>query len=256
MRFGGTITIETRNVTLEAEWCEQHTDLRPGDYVLLSVSDTGHGMDKQTMARIYEPFFTTKKVGEGTGLGLSVVFGIVREHNGHIECHSEVSRGTTFDIYLPALLLGDKKHESKPAAAAIVPRGVETVLVVDDEVSIRRLLERHLNRLGYTVVSAADGELGFKKFAESNPRPQVVILDLGMPKSSGWECLDKLRALDPYVKVLVASGYGGADLASRVEEKGAAAFLRKPYDLVTIAEKLRAVLDAPGNPATSAQFQI
>ena len=256
MPLGGTITIETRNVALEAEWCEAHPDLHPGDYIVLTVSDTGHGMDKPTLARIYEPFFTTKKVGEGTGLGLSVVFGIVREHNGHIECRSEVSRGTSFDIYLPALLLGEKKSESKQALAAVAPGGVETVLVVDDEVSIRRLLERHLGKLGYTVISAADGELGFKKFAESNPRPHAVILDLGMPKSSGWECLDKLRVLDPYIKVLVASGYGGPDLESRVEEKGAAAFLRKPYDLVTIAEKLRAVLDAPSHPATSAQFQI
>jgi len=256
MALGGTITIETRNVSLEAEWCQAHPDLKPGDYVRLSVSDTGHGMDKQTLARIYEPFFTTKKVGEGTGLGLSVVFGIVKEHEGHIECHSEVGRGTTFNIYFPAIRQGEKKSESKVAATAVVPGGKETVLIVDDEASIRRLLERHLARLGYTVVTAADGELGARKYLDTTPRPHVVILDLGMPNSSGWECLDKLRAFDPQVKVLVASGYGTADLDSRVAEKGAAAFLHKPYDLATLAKMLRKVLETPDNAAHPTHFQI
>lgn len=256
MALGGTIAIETRNVALEAEWCVAHPDLKPDDYVLLSVSDTGHGMDKQTLARIYEPFFTTKKVGEGTGLGLSVVFGIVEEHEGHIECHSEVGRGTTFNIYFPANRQGQKKSETKVASTAVVPGGTETILVVDDEAPIRRLLERHLSKLGYTVVTAADGESGMRKYHDAIPRPHMVILDLGMPNSSGWQCLEKLGAFDPHVKVLVASGYGAADLEDKVLEKGAAAFLRKPFSLATMAEKLRGVLDAPFKAAHPAHFQI
>jgi len=245
---GGTITFETRNVRLGPECGLMQSNLKPGDYVLVSVTDTGHGMDQQTLSRIYEPFFTTKKVGEGTGLGLSVVFGIVQEHNGHIECRSEVGKGTTFLLYFPAVLQPLQPPDLKVTTVSKLPGGSETILVVDDEAPIRHLLERHLSKLGYSVISAADGEMGFQKFTDATPPPQAVILDLGMPKCSGWDCLEKLRGINPQAKVLIATGYGGADLDSRAAEKGAAAFLRKPYDLATISKKLRQVLDTPERP--------
>ncbi|MGA2243915.1 MAG: response regulator [Verrucomicrobiota bacterium] len=256
MPLGGTLTIETRNIALEPEFCHAHPNLRAGGYVLLTVADTGHGMGRETLARIYEPFFTTKKIGEGTGLGLSVVFGIIQEHNGHIECHSEVGQGTTFQIYLPAVLQRENQITAEPATVSKLPGGTETILVVDDEAPIRRLLERHLGKLGYNIISAADGEMGLHQFTEASPRPHAVILDLGMPKTSGWECLEKLRAFDQGIKVLVASGYGSDDLDARVVEKGATGLLHKPYDLATLTKRLREVLDVPAKPVGQEQFQI
>ena len=245
MPEGGALTIETQNVRLEPDYSQAHSNVEPGDYALLSVSDTGHGMDKATEARIYEPFFTTKKVGEGTGLGLSVVFGIVREHHGHIACYSEVSVGTTFRIYFPAVTQSDLKLQPMAADLEAMPGGSETILIVDDEAPIRGLLERHLTKLGYAVMAAADGEIALRRYTEADHRPQAVILDLGMPNMSGWECLAKLRSLDPQAKVLVASGYGGTDLDSRVLNFGATGFMRKPYNLANISKKLREILDAP-----------
>jgi PAS domain S-box-containing protein len=254
MPDGGSITIETGNLTLGGQSGRTHPNLDPGDYVLLTVADTGHGMSKETLARIYEPFFTTKKVGEGTGLGLSVVFGIVKEHDGHIECQSETGVGTTFRIYLPAVGQGEKQAELTLAVSRNrAPGGTETILVVDDEAPLRRLLERHLGKLGYDVICASDGEMGWRKYSEASPRPHAVILDLGMPKASGWECLAKLREIDPGVKVLIASGYGGDDLEERATKSGAAAFLSKPYNLDVISRKLRDVMLPPGDARAPAQ---
>jgi PAS domain S-box-containing protein len=254
MPDGGSITIETGNLTLGGQSGRTHPNLDPGDSVLLTVADTGHGMSKETLARIYEPFFTTKKVGEGTGLGLSVVFGIVKEHDGHIECQSETGVGTTFRIYLPAVGQGEKQAELTLAVSRNrAPGGTETILVVDDEAPLRRLLERHLGKLGYDVICASDGEMGWRKYSEASPRPHAVILDLGMPKASGWECLAKLREIDPGVKVLIASGYGGDDLEERATKSGAAAFLSKPYNLDVISRKLRDVMLPPGDARAPAQ---
>jgi len=245
MPEGGALIMETQNVHLEPNFCHAHPVLEAGDYVLLTVSDTGQGMDQATLSHIYEPFFTTKKVGDGTGLGLAVVFGIVREHKGEITCQSEVGVGTTFRIYLPAVR---QTAGAPPPAAAKPPPvagGSETILVVDDEASIRNLLERHLTRLGYKVVTAAGGEIGLRLYAQTVPRPHAVILDLGMPYMSGWECLKKLRELDPQAIVLIASGNGMEGIESQALKAGASAFLGKPYDLANIASMLRKILNAP-----------
>ena len=255
MPLGGTLTIETSNIRVGADYCHAHPNLRPADYVLLTVSDTGHGMDKETQARIYEPFFTTKKLGEGTGLGLSVAFGIVREHDGQINCYSEVGIGTTFRIYLPAASKPAAQPQPIKAETPPMPGGSETILIVDDEAPIRQLIEHHLRKLGYATIVAADGEIALRKYAKAGQYPHAVILDLGMPNMSGWECLAKLRTLDPRVKVLVASGYAGADLDSSILKHGALAFLHKPYDLASLSRKLREVLDTPpdGPPRTNSQ---
>jgi len=243
MPGGGTITLRTENFRLEPAAAHAVPGLPPGDYVLLTVSDTGLGMDAATLAHIYEPFFTTKKVGEGSGLGLAVVFGIVREHKGHIACDSEVGVGTTFRVYFPAL--GQPADSAPPAAAKppAMPGGTETILVVDDEDTIRNLLGRFLTRQGYAVTTAADGEIALRQYSQASPHPRAVIMDLGMPKMSGWECLEKLRKLDPDARVLLASGYGGDDLESRALSAGAAGFLGKPYNLANLSRKLREILD-------------
>jgi PAS domain S-box-containing protein len=243
MPNGGTLIFETRDVRLDAGFCARHANIEPGDYVLLTVSDTGHGMSKDVQARIYEPFFTTKQVGEGTGLGLSVVFGILREHKGLITCQSDVGAGTTFQIYLPAAQESELKALSSVAERPSVLTGSETILVVDDEASIRGVLERHLAKLGYKVLAAADGANALRIYAESGGHPKAVILDLGMPNMSGWECLEKLRAINPGVKVMVASGYGANDLDRQALNRGAKGFLRKPYDLAGISKRLREILD-------------
>jgi signal transduction histidine kinase/CheY-like chemotaxis protein len=252
MPAGGTLTIETQNLHLDLQPAagQAPPGLEPGDYVLLSVSDTGSGMDQTTLAHIYEPFFTTKNVGQGSGLGLAVVFGIVREHQGQISCHSELAAGTTFRIYFPAVRQPAGEAQPAPAKPSVLPGGSETILVVDDEASIRALLGRHLTRQGYAVITAADGEIALRQYTQASRRPQAVILDLGMPNMSGWECLEKLRDLDPLVRVLVASGYGVADLETNALKAGASAFLGKPYNLALISRKLREILDSPRHPAT------
>ncbi|HTI97495.1 MAG TPA: response regulator [Dongiaceae bacterium] len=241
MPTGGTLTLETRNTELDADFCRYHPELKAGPHVCLRISDTGHGMDRRTQERIYEPFFTTKKVGAGTGLGLSVVFGIVKDHGGHIQCHSEENVGTTFEIYLPitAADLVATPPASPPLGAT--PKGSGTIMIVDDEAPIRNMLQRFLVRQGYSVFAAADGEIALDRYRNPATRPELVILDLGMPVMSGWECLERLRQIDPQARVLIASGYGGDDLEDRIFQKGALGFINKPYDLGEMSRKVRSI---------------
>ncbi len=243
MPNGGQMTIKTENVELDEAYCHLHPKVRPGKYVALIVADTGHGMDKKTQERIYEPFFTTKKLGEGSGLGLSVVFGIVRDHGGYISCYSEVGMGTTFRLCFPMMTAPGAVGSIPEDMPRSAPRGTETILVVDDEAPIRLMLERYLAMTGYKTFSANDGDVALQKYAGPE-RPAAVILDLGMPRMSGWECLKRLKEMDPAVKVLVATGHGGGDVESRVRELGASEFIHKPYNFVELATKLRRILDA------------
>lgn len=190
MPDGGTLTLETRNVTVTAEDCRVQAELKPGPYVVVSVTDSGQGMDSKTLERMYEPFFTTKGVGRGTGLGLSVVYGIVKEHSGTVLCYSEVGVGTTFRIYLPALLQPASPFATGPAyPPAALPGGTETILVVDGGIPIRSVLSQSLEKAGYTVLQASDGESALLRYREASRRIQLTILDLGMPGMGGWECL-------------------------------------------------------------------
>jgi signal transduction histidine kinase/ActR/RegA family two-component response regulator len=249
MPAGGKLSFETRNFTPTPDFLRSHPDLKPGDYVQLTVADTGHGMDRPTLERIYEPFFTTKKVGEGTGLGLAVVFGIVQDHAGTITCESEVGLGTTFTICLPAASQPGNGPRPATDGRTSQPRGTETILVVDDEMSICLLLGRYLKTLGYTVITAHDGEAALEKYKTADCRPHAVILDLGMPKMSGWKCLEELRKIDPRVKVMIGTGYGGDNLETEVRNRGAAGLLTKPYQLADFGKTLRNILDttAPAN---------
>ena len=248
MPSGGLLTIATENVILSAEDAQAELELEPGPYVRLRVTDTGIGMDEETVQHIFEPFFTTKKGRPGrqhSGLGLSVVYGIVRSHGGAIRVHSELGRGSTFEVYLPAI--------ERPAVVAVTPTveataGTETVLVVDDEDFIRALLRRALEGAGYTVLLAEDGPQALEVYRQHCQDIDLVVLDMGLPRLGGQETFRRLRESDPQVVVLISSGYAEDDRARAVLAAGARGFLAKPYDLQELLRKIRQVLDQPANP--------
>jgi two-component system, cell cycle sensor histidine kinase and response regulator CckA len=241
MPDGGRLTIGTTNVSLDQEYCELHVGATPGEYVLLTMSDTGHGIDEATLEHIFEPFFTTKGIGRGTGLGLAMVYGIVNEHKGHITCQSEVGGGTAFKVYLPAAL---SEVETTVETSDIMPAfGTETILVVDDEEPVRELSVRILTKAGYTVFQASNGKEASDIFRREKSRISLVILDLIMPEMGGKECLRELLKIDPQVKVLVASGYSGDASTKECLETGAKGFVRKPFRMKEFLQQVRGVLD-------------
>lgn len=241
MPGGGKFVIETRNVTLDEDYCAPRVDATPGDYVLLRVSDTGHGMESEVVDRIFEPFFSTKKPGEGTGLGLAMVFGIVKGHGGHVTCYSEPGVGTSFHIYLPVIGLEEKDEESltreEPAG------GTETLLLVDDEELIRDLGTRILRGAGYSVLRAEDGKEALEIFEQKRSAISLVILDLVMPKMGGAECLESLLKANPEVKVLIASGLLSIAGTKEIIGTKAKGFISKPFERTKLLRTVRAVLD-------------
>ena len=205
MHDEGKLTIETANVVLDDEYCRAHIGARPGPYVLLTVSDTGHGMDKETLGHIFEPFFTTKEKGKGTGLGLSTVVGVIKQHNGSIDCESQPGHGTTFKIYLPAI--SKKEAASESTTKETAPKGgTETILVVDDEQSVRVMIERMLSRVGYKLLTACNGKEALDLYKQEGANISLVILDLMMPKMGGQKCVEELLKIDPQAKILIATG--------------------------------------------------
>ena len=241
MPSGGELRVETRNRTLDAAYCQEHPWAKPGQYVQLTVSDTGHGMDAETCQRIFEPFFTTKEVGKGTGLGLSVVYGIVKQHDGLIHVHSEVGHGTTFNIYLPVA----PKRSAVVADDTILapPSGTETLLVAEDEDAMRMLAHTVLTRLGYTVLLARDGQEAVQLYTAHRERIALLILDVIMPRQGGRETYTQIRAMGSTVPVLFVTGYS-TDLArgELLAGKGVMV-LQKPYSIRTLGHKVREILD-------------
>ncbi|MGO9122766.1 MAG: PAS domain S-box protein [Desulfomonilaceae bacterium] len=237
----GKLTLKTSIVTLDQEYCRLHVEASPGEYVVLEVSDTGYGMDKQTVEHIFEPFFTTKEMGRGTGLGLAMVYGIVKQHNGHMTVYSEVGQGTTFQVYLPAIPgeeeTGVETQEEVPAF------GAETVLLVDDEEFVRELGARILTKHGYTVLQAVNGREGLDLFKKERSRISLVILDLIMPEMGGTECLKELLKIDPRVNVLVASGYSADASVKQTIQMGARSFVTTPFRVKQLLRDVRQVLD-------------
>ncbi|HEY3381211.1 MAG TPA: response regulator [Vicinamibacterales bacterium] len=214
-----------------------------GDLVSIAVADTGHGMNRETMEQMYEPFFTTREAGSGPGLGLSVVYGIMRSHGGGIACTSEPGKGTVFTLYLPAAKPAravTPAAERRPSAPQV---GVSrTILVVDDEPAIRNFLQHALTRIGFSVVTAADGESGLQIYGEAPTPPDLVILDLGMPGIGGWECLKRLREAHPTATVLVATGFGGDDVTERALALGACGVAFKPYAVAELRRTIGEIL--------------
>ncbi len=242
MTDGGTLTIETRNVVLDDEYCRLHVGSKPGDYVLLRVSDTGHGMDNETLKHVFEPFFTKKGVGRGTGLGLAMVYGIVKQHDGYITCNSESGHGTTFNIYLPAFL-AEREQAATSTREPMPGGGRETVLLVDDEEYVRDLGKRILERSGYTVLTAANGKEALELYKRERTRISLVILDLIMPEMGGMQCLEELLKIAPKARVLIASGFAANGHSKEVMETGARGFVAKPYNVRQMLQAVRGVLD-------------
>jgi two-component system cell cycle sensor histidine kinase/response regulator CckA len=240
MTRGGKLTIETRNIVVDENHRRGQTFIRPGHYVLLAVSDTGMGMDKETQSRIFEPFFTTKEKGKGTGLGLSTVYGIVKQSGGYVMVQSEEHRGSIFHIYLPRVDGVAEKHAAPVARAAL--GGTETVLLVEDEDSVRQLVRDTLAAKGYRVVEAENGEAGMTAAAQHEGEINLVITDVVMPGMDGRELVKQLVQVRPGTKVLYLSGYTeDAILSEGTIEKGAA-FLQKPFTLQNLSRKVREVL--------------
>jgi signal transduction histidine kinase len=239
MPFGGKLAIETRDVRLDAAYEHRHATLHPGDYVMLTVSDTGAGMDRETQERIFDPFFTTKPIGKGTGLGLSTVYGIVTQSGGQIFVYSEVGQGTTFKIYLPRA----EPDDGAPTPADEEPRpdgavNGETVLLVEDEDSVRRFAGRVLRRAGYTVLDAHDGIEALRiATAHDGPIP-LLVTDVVMPGMSGRELADRFIALHPAARVLFMSGYTNDAIMQHRVPNAESTLLEKPFDPSTL---LRAV---------------
>ena len=240
MPSGGRLTIQTQHITVDEGHRRGPTFIRPGNYVLLSVSDTGTGMDKETQSRIFEPFFTTKEMGKGTGLGLSTVYGIVKQSGGYVLVQSELGRGSTFHIYLPQVEGTAESHATPtPRAAA---GGTETVLLVEDEESVRGLVRETLASKGYRVVEAENGEAGLAAAAKHQGTIDLVITDVVMPGMSGRDMVRQLAATRPDTKVLYLSGYTEDAITSEGTIEPGTAFLQKPFTLQHLSRKVREVL--------------
>jgi two-component system, cell cycle sensor histidine kinase and response regulator CckA len=240
MPTGGKILIQTNRVEIDPARRE-HSLIPPGPYVLLSVADTGAGMDKDTQSRIFEPFFTTKEKGKGTGLGLSTVYGIVKQSGGFIFAHSEIAHGTTFRIYLPRVE-DPTEHTGPVKNASVATGGSETVLLVEDEESVRELVRDTLTNKGYGVIEAENGEAGLRVFEEQTATIDLLITDVVMPGMSGRELAKRVTAARPEIKVLFLSGYTeDAIIHEGVLEPGTA-FLQKPFTLQVLSRKVRDVL--------------
>ncbi|MBU1741086.1 MAG: response regulator, partial [Proteobacteria bacterium] len=243
MPDGGQLTFTTRNLTITDGPARPHAEIEAGGYVVLEVSDTGHGMDEETVHHIFEPFFTTKGIGRGTGLGLATVYGIVRNHGGHIICDSRVGRGATFTIFLPALADAGRLEAAAPEDVGDIRGGSETILLVDDERPILEIGEEILGQYGYSILTASSGEEALEIYGREGPRIDLVILDLSMPGMGGHKCLKELRAVDPRVRVIIATGYSTQSLSGAAIESQARGFISKPYSLFGLLKMVREVLD-------------
>jgi PAS domain S-box-containing protein len=248
MPNGGKLMLETANVSFDQESVGRYPELKPGDYVMLAITDTGAGMSEEVKARVFEPFFTTKGVGQGTGLGLSTCYGIVKQSGGHISVYSEPGRGATFKMYLPQVE-PRTKNPTQRVATPDLPLGTETILLVEDDPALREMAATLLKRLGYTVLTAANGieALSLKQQRDIG-HIDLLFTDVVMPHMSGKELADRVRALYPYTRILFTSAYTeNAIIHQGVLDKGVA-LLQKPFTPSALAHKLREVLDQPGVP--------
>jgi PAS domain S-box-containing protein len=243
MPKGGKMTIETRDIELDAAYAGAHAEARPGCHVLLAVSDTGHGMTEEVKSRIFEPFFTTKEKGRGTGLGLATVFGIVKQSGGSVEVYSEPGLGTSFKVYLPRVENVAPSRKSSPALPP-VRRGTETVLLVEDEDAVRALTRIVLTGSGYAILEARSGEEGLRVAARHQGPIQLLISDVVMPELGGPEMAGRLVVLRPEMKVLFLSGYTDDAIVRHGILQEKVNFLQKPFSTTALAQKVREVLDA------------
>jgi CheY-like chemotaxis protein len=246
MPQGGRLRIETKDVSLSEPYLDDAGSVESGDYVVLSIADTGIGMNSEIKQKIFEPFFTTKEEGKGTGLGLAMVYGIVKQSGGSIRVHSEAGAGTTFMVYLPAVE-EFVKAQSNGSRHIEAPGGTETVLLVEDEDMVRELVVEVLETEGYTVFSARRGAEALRLCAEQIMPINLLITDVVMPEMSGRELAEHLTARHPEIKVLFISGYTDDAIFRHGVQESNVAFLQKPFTTSELAAKVRSVLDADAN---------
>ncbi len=239
MPEGGDLTIRTEVLVLDADEAEPYR-VDPGRYVSVSVTDTGCGMDEAVMQKIFDPFYTTKKPGAGTGLGLSSVYGIVRNHGGFVSVDSAEGEGTSILFFLP---VSDKTVAARETASSReTVKGSETILVVDDEEMVVRACQRVLKHLNYKVIPARSGEEAVEIYKDQRGQIDLVILDILMPEMGGGDTYDALKTVDPEVKVLLSSGFSLDSQAKEILARGCRGFIQKPYDLEEISRKIREIL--------------
>ncbi len=241
MPDGGMLTIEAERVELGEEYIKAHGFGTPGTYALLSVADSGVGMDERTRERIFEPYFTTKELGKGTGLGLSMAYGMIKQHNGYINVYSESGEGTIFKIYLPSL--ESEQKETKLPDSVTAKGGTETVLLAEDDTDVRRLAKEVLDEFGYTVIETVDGEDAIKTFIENKGGIDLLVLDVLMPKKNGKEVYEKIKKIRPGIKVLFTSGYTKDLIVKKGILEEGLHFITKPIFPTELLKKVREILD-------------
>lgn len=239
MPAGGTLKLETENVYLNNDQARPHA-VEPGKYVKITVSDNGIGMDEKTLQRIFDPFFTTKGMGRGTGLGLAMVYGIIKGHAGMIDVTSIPGRGTTFTLHLPA---SDEAMAAVKPVSKAIPKGTETILIVDDEKVVLDVNRQILEALGYGVYAARSGQEAIAYVLENPKEISMVILDMVMPGMSGGDTFDRLRAINPDIPVILSSGYSIDGEAQQILGRGCNSFLQKPFEVEHLSQQIRDILD-------------
>ncbi len=244
MPQGGKLTIETANVIHDEEYAREHVSVKPGFYVMLAVTDTGLGMDKETQSHLFEPFFTTKEEGRGSGLGLSTAYGIIKQSEGNIWAYSEPGKGTTFKIYMPRVEKSTKRYRPKTSVATVAPGGTETILLVEDEDSVRVMVSKVLQSKGYTVLEASQGHEALQVSDHHEGPIHLMVTDVVMPQMSGRELAEKLAPFRPEMGVLYMSGYPDKAIIHHGVLEAGTAFLQKPFTLNALEWKVREVLDA------------
>ena len=243
MRNGGTLHVEVRRARLGAADRPLHAWVEPGSYVSVALSDTGVGMDAQTLARVFEPFFTTKPVGVGTGLGMSMAYGLVKQHRGYLHIYSEVGQGTTAKVYLPAVR--DRgMSELESVADEGLPGGTEAILLVEDDQTMRLAAQQLLSKVGYRVLTAVDGQQGLDAFRAHRADLQLVITDVVMPKLSGFDMYEVIRGESRGVRVLFMSGFPAPNFRKTVGQDSHVAFVTKPWTASELLAQVRVLLEA------------
>jgi PAS domain S-box-containing protein len=242
MAKGGDLVISSEHIILDNDFATIHGYGKPGRYALLTISDSGEGMDKETSDKIFEPFFTTKEVGKGTGLGLAVVYGIIKQHDGFINVYSEPGTGTTFKIYLPIILSEVRGEEIEPEEETLA-HGTETILLVEDDVSVRDLVSIVLTQQGYTVIESVDGKDAVEKFMENKDAIHLLLSDLIMPRMNGKEAYDEMKAWRPELKAIFVSGYAPDFIRPSMWLESGVAMVYKPIMPHALLKKVRSILD-------------
>jgi two-component system cell cycle sensor histidine kinase/response regulator CckA len=238
MPGGGDLYLNTENIILDGSYVKPYK-VEPGRYVKISITDTGVGIDKETLERIFEPFFTTKEMGRGTGLGLASVYGIIKSHGGYINVYSELDQGTTFTIYLPA---SDIEPMEDEAVSAAITKGTGNILLIDDEKMILDVGRELLEELGYSVLPVMSGQEAIDVFEVNQNKVDLIIMDMIMPGMSGSETFDRLKEIKPDAKILLSSGYSIDGQATKILRRGCDGFIQKPFNMNQLAEKIQRIL--------------